>query len=77
VHLVGFIVKKFVTIQHGHMYAKKNRPGSATRMSITLTIFAAHVDDESQGVPHTDWTPNPITRRTVSVPDLHVAFGWR
>jgi hypothetical protein len=29
--------------------------------SNSLTIFAAHVDDQGEGVPHTDWPPNPCT----------------
>lgn len=41
-----------------------------------LTISTSHIDKQSQGIAHSNWTGYPGTGRAVSGPDLHVALRW-
>lgn len=40
-----------------------------------LTIFAPHVNDQRQRIPHPDGSSYPVTRSPVPVSDLHVTLG--
>lgn len=40
------------------------------------TVFAAHVDNESQWIPDADWSSHSSSSGPVTVSDFHVALRW-
>lgn len=40
------------------------------------TVFAAHVDNESQWIPDADWSSHSSSSGPVTVSDFHVALWW-
>ena len=57
VHLVGFVIKKFVTMQHGHMNVKIKVcvvppsfqvVAAITRLSLTAVVHVPHGNSESR-----------------------------
>lgn len=40
------------------------------------TVFAAHVDNESQRIPDADWSSHSSSSGPVTVSDFHVALWW-
>lgn len=41
-----------------------------------LTVFAPHVDDQRQRVTDAHRSSNPVTCRTITVPDFHITLWW-
>lgn len=40
------------------------------------TVFAAHIDNESQRIADTDWSSHSSSSGPVTVSDFHVALWW-
>lgn len=66
---------------HSHRAPISALPISAARLQLRvmrtkLTVFTAHVDNESQRIANADWPCHSSSSGPVTVSDFHVALRW-